>query len=222
MDKVFTCLDFNYFNSFGISWIASIRTLGQYSGPIYIVLLDQFPQFLLDKFAKENIHVLYAYGKPKSRETAFEVLQNNATSGTFAYWDADGYFMNPITDLPIGDKLLFVKDTSGFVAGNADSLDVYVEYNKLNDFCGFKRDSDLHKYFPNLVDFLGTEWNYCNAHRSLPKETKFVHFADEIKNLSFMRDNLSFAVKYPEIQKEWAAKFHISTAKKLFRKARNE
>lgn len=222
MDKVFTCFDFNYFNLYGISWIASIRTLGQYSGPICAITFDQFPPALLDKLAKENIQLISAFDRPKARESALDFLQSHIKKESFAYWDSDGYFMNSITDLPISDKLLYVKDTCGFVAGSGDAFGLCAEYNKLNDFCGFKRDLDVHKYFPSLVDFLGTEWNYCHANRSIPANTKFIHFSHEIKKLTATKENLSFAARYPEIYKEWAARFHISTTKKLFRKVRND
>jgi hypothetical protein len=219
MDKVFTCFDNIYFNGFGISWIASLRTLGGYNGPIYAISFDNLSQYLVDKLVGEKVFLLNAHDKPKNRETVFDIVQKEAT-GDFAYWDIDGYFINSIESLPIKDKLLFVNSVNGFFAGNPKSLSVCSEYDRLCDFCGFKRNFDVHKYFPNLVDFVGSEWNYHQVNRPFPKGTKFVHFAGEMKNL--VRENLSFEAKYPEIHKEWAAKFHISTAKKLFRKIRNE
>lgn len=219
MDKIFTCFDSTYFKGFGIAWIASLRTLGGYNGPIYAISFSIFSQPLIDKLANENVFILNAQDKPKSRETILNFIQDEV-DGNFAYWDVDGYFVGSIEDLPVEDKLLFVKDSNGFFAGSKKSLFVCSEYNRLSDFCGFKRNFDVYKYFPNLVNFVGEEWNYQQVNRPLPNNTKFIHFAGEMKN--FVRDNLSFEVKYPEIYKKWVAKFHITTAKKLFRKIRNE
>jgi hypothetical protein len=223
MDKVFTCFDNAYFNGFGISWIASLRTLGGYAGPIYAISFNDLPQTLVNRLSSENVFLLDAHDKPKSRETVFDSIQKEV-DGTFAYWDIDGYFLGDISSLVPKDKLMFVDNMNGFFAGNKNSLAVCSEYNRLSDFCAFKRDFNVHRYFPNLVDFVGSEWNYQKVNRPLPQGTKFVHFAGEMKNIStaFIRENLSFEAKYPEIHKEWAAKFHITTAKKLFRKIRNE
>jgi len=218
MNKVFTCFDNAYFNGFGISWIASLRTLGGYKGSIYAISFENFAQPFVDKLANEKVFLLNAHDKPKNQKTVVDLIQKEVDCD-FAYWDIDGYFVNSVESLPIKDKLLFVKETSGFFAGNQKSLSVSSEYDRLCDFCGFKRNFDVHKYFPNLVDFVGCEWNYHRVNRPIPKGTKFVHFMGEMKNL--VRENLSFEAKYPEIHKEWAAKFHISTAMKLFRK-RNE
>jgi len=222
MDKVFTCFDNNYFNSYGISWLASLRELGKYTGPVYAASFECLSTHIVEKLAKENFFVIDCHNKPKTRTSAFEVFSLEA--GNFAYWDIDGYFLNSIESMQIENKLLFTKD-SGFVAGNLNSWKTVSEYNRLNNFCGFKQDLNVHKYFPNSVDFLNSTWNHCTANRGIPADTIFVHFAGEIKNISTAtRDgDISFVVKYPEIHKAWTTKFHASTAKKIIlRKAKNE
>jgi hypothetical protein len=219
MDKVFTCFDNVYFNAFGVAWIASLRTFGCYDGPIYAVSFNSLPLYLIDRLAKEKVFILDAFEKPKNRETVFDIIQKEI-DGNFAYWDIDGYFLGSIKSLLINDKILFVKDSNGFFAGNKKSSLIIIEYNRLNDFCGFERNLDVYKYFPNSVEFLENEWNYQQANSLLPNNIKFLHFSGEIKN--FIQQDICFKVKYPEIYNEWSAKFNITKNKKLFRKKTNE
>jgi len=219
MDKIFTCFDNAYFNVYGISWIASLRTLGGYKGPIYAISFENFVQPLVDKLLNEKVFLLNAHDKPKNQKTIIDMIQKEV-HGNFAYWDIDGYFANSIESLPIKDKFLLVNGLNGFFAGGQKSLSICFEYNRFCDLCGFNMNFDFYKYFPNLVDFVGCEWNFHQVNRPIPRDTKFVHFMGEMKNL-VSRENLSFKDKFPEIHKEWAAKFNISTAMKLLRK-RNE
>lgn len=224
-NRVFTCFDNSYFSVFGISWIASLRELGQFNGPILAALFEPLSSHTIKSLEEQNIHLIPCFNRPKTRESALQVLPF-LEPGSFIFWDIDGYFVKPIQ--PIFDKiqnnLLFSKN-GGFIAGNAKSWQTLEDYNRLNDFCGFQRKLNVYKYFPETVTIVDEMWNYCYPNRSLPNDVVFVHFAGEMKRISslFIAEDLFFANRYVDIYKKWESRFQISTNKKyIMRKTKNE
>lgn len=225
MDKVFVCFDNSYFSIFGIAWLASIRELGQFKGPIYAAIFEPVNKHIAKVLEEENVHLIPCFDKPKTRESALEVLPIS-DPGSFVFWDIDGYFAKPIQPIfdKITDKLLFSKN-AGFFAGNLQSWKTIVDYHRLSDFCGFIRNLDFPKYFPESVVMTDESWNFCYPNRSLPDNVVFIHFAGELKKVSslFITKDLFFAERHVDIYKKWESKFQISTSKKfIMRKTKNE
>lgn len=225
MDRVLVCFDNLYFSIFGIAWLASIRELGQFKGPIYAATFEPVNMHITKVLEEENVHLIPCFDKPKTRESALEVLPIS-DPGSFVFWDIDGYFAKPIQPIfdKIADKLLFTKN-AGFIAGNSFSWKTITDYNRLNDYCGFAKKLDVSKYFPDSIVTVDESWNFCYPNRALPDNVVFVHFAGEVKKVSslFIAEDLLFADRHVDIYKKWESKFQISTNKKfIMRKTKNE
>ena len=209
---VITGFDYNYFNIFGISWLASLRELGKYSGPVLVITFDNFSKNIVEKLSKENVFLTFC-DKNKSRINTLKYFIDNILpekNANYVYWDIDGYFEDCIEEVFSfsGNKLTFTNNkNTGFIIGNNIAWQEFKKYDGLLNLCSLQPSTDLPNYFPNLFNYVDDKWNYCEPARLLNsnKLNKFVHFSGAIKSVA--TEELLFSTKYPEIYKEWKEKF---------------
>lgn len=215
-DYIVTGFDLNYFNVFGISWLASLREIGNYKGKIIAVLYESFPSYIVDQLHLENVVTFFSKEK-KSRISTLDFILDYETEGKLAYWDVDGYFTSSVEEIFSfeEDRLILCENKNpGFFAGKQSSWKEFKKFRELTLFFEFSASTNFADFYPSLVTLVDDEWNYCEPARllSCPQKTKFVHLTGVIK--SFPNKELLFSERYPEIHNEWLEKFSSKSLKK--------
>ena len=216
MKAVITRFSLQYWNIWGVSWLASLRSLGSYDGPI-IIYQTGFPNSLKVYLEKFNVKCL-------PLKNLFQDIAD-LPKGLYVYWDGDIYFqddVNPIFDLckekPVVSRNYSIDKTlrsnsiinSGFIAADSSDWRYIANLETLHQDFGIKNPL-LDCLTDCLVDDI---WN-CTYFGNLclkdcfylnDKKVKAIHPSNSLKNMPDIKLYL-FPHIYPKIYNKWVAKF---------------
>ena len=229
MNFIVTGMNDQYWNPWGISWIASLKELSQTSCKIIVV------DFGLNNYTKKKLNEIDVLVQKENhtsniRNATLSSIINLSKNldGNIAYFDADCWFQEKIDhvfDL-IEDKMIMVKNNNpGFLAGSNKAWQKFDIVNKITSVMKDENKVEcMVKYFASDVKFIDDKFNCINVPDlkdnngllSLHEEVQTViHPTGILKKLA-LRKNLMFYERYSDIFKSYEISNKIKLSRKLF------
>lgn len=166
---VVTGFDERYWQTWGASWLISLKEIAKHDPDFIIVIGFELSPATKTKLLEAGVMLIP--GKPtwNMRSEIFRCISElaNGEPGIYAYWDADAFFQEDISevfDLAKNNFIVSDNRSPGFLAGP------YFQWTYLRDIQNimsyFGDTSDVHlcilNYFDKFITKIDSTWNFTD------------------------------------------------------------
>lgn len=220
MEKyVFTGFSAEYWNKWGISWLASLKELAEFDGKSIVFAHDTLPATVLSKLESHGVIVVdgHAGGTGRNRTLLMAEPWIAKNPGVYIHWDGDVYFQDSLDPLFEIAATSMVSAGNGMVGGPSDLWALFFDFHRTAQLvCPMSVIDALdqfNKYLTSFATPVDSVWNFSNL-PALKWDQKFTRNdrtvpVIHLSEVKFLPD-FHFENKYPHLHARWKG-LHIPT-----------
>lgn len=217
-----------FWNSWGLSWLASLKEFANYNGKVLIVHKGDFSPNLLEKIRKHvNATAIPTPGiSEKARLDVYAAVAEYSRTqpGVYVYYDLDVYFQDSLEELfaAAANNIVLCKNKNpGMLGGSHESWQLIQNVLNLLSLTNPQANENtlvqcLSDHFARFVETQDNIWNFAAIPNlkamgdklgSKSQTAKVVHPSGEIKNVIVGRSIL-FSERHPALFNHWTSVFN--------------
>jgi hypothetical protein len=204
-EYVVTGFDENYWYFWGSSWLASLREFSKQSPEQIIVVGFNLSENTKSKINDTGVSLFSGIYSGNIRYDTIQFITDLAKkeNAIFAYWDADVFFQDDISEIfkiANNDLVVCSNLNQGFLAGPShrwmfmsDILNIMSFFNDKSDPCNF-----LIKYHDDFITKIDNTWNFTDIPHLKDVDNK-LSYKNQLQKVIHPTGQIKIAVKNKNI-----------------------